>query len=245
MPKHCSIHGCTRTHYARGLCKPHYRQTAEQQAKTREYRDRPEVQAKRREQNRKRNKRRRAYIVAKGRAASDAKKDWGAWWERQRRIEDRADLAEHDREQRQRRRNARHCCHTRQQSKARQWIAGRCPDCNHPIVVIRGWWNDSIRCPECTKARWRETHYERAERYGVPFNVVNPRLVFERDKYRCQICGRKTTGKAPNPRSPSLDHIIPMSCGGAHSMDNLQCACLTCNARKGARAANDQLRLAV
>lgn len=63
------------------------------------------------------------------------------------------------------------------------------------------------------------------------------REVFTRDKWTCQICHTPVAPdvKYPDPRSASLDHIIPLSAGGAHSADNTQLAHLVCNTRKGAR----------
>ena len=39
------------------------------------------------------------------------------------------------------------------------------------------------------------------------------------------------------PTYPTLDHVVPVSLGGRHSMDNAVLACLDCNKRKGARVA--------
>lgn len=58
--------------------------------------------------------------------------------------------------------------------------------------------------------------------------------VFERDNWMCGICGAEVSADAP-PRSPmsaSLDHIIPLARGGAHTRENTQCAHLVCNMRK-------------
>ena len=71
----------------------------------------------------------------------------------------------------------------------------------------------------------------------------------ERDRYRCQLCGRKvdmtrrTTRSKHDPLSPSVDHIVPLSEGGEHTMANTQLAHLGCNMAKGNRPANEQLRL--
>jgi 5-methylcytosine-specific restriction endonuclease McrA len=73
--------------------------------------------------------------------------------------------------------------------------------------------------------------------------VISPDEVFKRDGYRCQLCGIKTRGMVPNPKAPTVDHIVPLAHGGDHSFLNVQCACFACNSRKGASAANDQLRL--
>ena len=36
----------------------------------------------------------------------------------------------------------------------------------------------------------------------------------------------------PDPMSASLDHIVPLSRGGTHTLDNVQLAHLACNERK-------------
>lgn len=35
--------------------------------------------------------------------------------------------------------------------------------------------------------------------------------------------------------APELDHVMPLSKGGTHSMDNVQLLCRKCNQRKGSR----------
>lgn len=51
-------------------------------------------------------------------------------------------------------------------------------------------------------------------------------FIYERDGYRCQICGRRT-------RDLEVDHIIPIAKGGKSTPDNLQTLCHRCNYRKG------------
>lgn len=89
------------------------------------------------------------------------------------------------------------------------------------------------------------SHRARARRFGVEYMPILPRTIFERDRWRCQLCGRKVlrSKKAPHPRSPSLDHIMPMSLGGPHLPTNVHCACLGCNTDKGIEARNEQMRL--
>jgi 5-methylcytosine-specific restriction endonuclease McrA len=52
-------------------------------------------------------------------------------------------------------------------------------------------------------------------------------FVFERDGYRCVFCGAV--------EDLTIDHIYPRILGGAHTEDNLQTLCRSCNSRKGAR----------
>lgn len=66
----------------------------------------------------------------------------------------------------------------------------------------------------------------------VPRNVVkfNRRNVFLRDDNRCQYCGKKY-----GTNHLSLDHVVPRSRGGPSTWENIVCACLKCNVRKGGR----------
>lgn len=77
----------------------------------------------------------------------------------------------------------------------------------------------------------------RAKKAGAVTVIFSDSEIYERDDWRCQLCGRKTDRrkKSPHPRSPSIDHIIPISKGGSHTPGNCQCACLLCNATKQAR----------
>lgn len=80
---------------------------------------------------------------------------------------------------------------------------------------------------------------------GATVEHVDPFKVFDRDGWRCQLCGiatpRRLRGsKAPN--APQLDHIEPIAKGGEHSYRNTQCACRKCNAAKG-MGKGGQLRL--
>lgn len=71
--------------------------------------------------------------------------------------------------------------------------------------------------------------------------------IFERDGWRCGLCGRLVDKalKYPDLFSPSLDHVLPLSKGGQHTRANVQLAHLTCNIKKRDRVngAGDQLRL--
>jgi 5-methylcytosine-specific restriction endonuclease McrA len=71
------------------------------------------------------------------------------------------------------------------------------------------------------------------------------RRVYERDGWTCGICLKRINKRAkyPNPLSPSLDHIIPMSRGGGHQYVNVQAAHLRCNIEKGKQSKGEQLLL--
>lgn len=54
--------------------------------------------------------------------------------------------------------------------------------------------------------------------------------VFERDGYRCRICGRGADDVMLH-----IDHIVPVSRGGKNAMSNLRVLCADCNHGKGAQ----------
>jgi hypothetical protein len=73
--------------------------------------------------------------------------------------------------------------------------------------------------------------YDRLHRQAV---TLNRRNIFARDRSRCQYCGKHL------PTSElSLDHVIPRSLGGQASWENLVCACVKCNVKKGGRPPRD------
>lgn len=78
----------------------------------------------------------------------------------------------------------------------------------------------------------RGSYRDRAEMYGVPWEKFTREAVFERDGWVCGICGDPVSPTATGPMKVSLDHIIPMSKGGGHTWDNVQCAHLRCNSIK-------------
>ncbi|MCW5766465.1 MAG: HNH endonuclease [Phycisphaeraceae bacterium] len=59
---------------------------------------------------------------------------------------------------------------------------------------------------------------------------LNRRNLFARDRNQCQYCGRHFP-----TCELSIDHVLPRSQGGGDSWENLVCACIRCNARKGGR----------
>lgn len=69
--------------------------------------------------------------------------------------------------------------------------------------------------------------YDRLPRKQVKLTRRN---IFGRDRSRCQYCGKRfpTT-------ELSLDHVVPRSRGGKMAWENVVCACVGCNVRKGGR----------
>jgi 5-methylcytosine-specific restriction endonuclease McrA len=59
---------------------------------------------------------------------------------------------------------------------------------------------------------------------------LNRRNLFARDRNQCQYCGRHFP-----TADLSIDHVTPKAQGGGESWENLVCACIWCNAKKGGR----------
>lgn len=73
----------------------------------------------------------------------------------------------------------------------------------------------------------RLLHYDRVPRQRVRLNRRN---LFARDDNRCQYCGQRF------PTSElSIDHVVPSCRGGTTTWENVVCACVKCNVRKGGR----------
>lgn len=72
------------------------------------------------------------------------------------------------------------------------------------------------------------------KRTNGPYETIRHTEVFTRDGWTCHICGRLVNRYAavPHSRAPTIDHVIPLSKGGTHTLSNVKCACFICNARK-------------
>ncbi len=57
---------------------------------------------------------------------------------------------------------------------------------------------------------------------------LTKRNILKRDNYTCQYCGRRDLPL-------TIDHVIPKRMGGKDTWENLVCACVECNNKKGDR----------
>jgi 5-methylcytosine-specific restriction endonuclease McrA len=69
--------------------------------------------------------------------------------------------------------------------------------------------------------------YDRFPKKEVKFTRHN---IFERDRNRCQYCGKILERKLLN-----LDHVVPRDRGGPTTWENIVCSCIPCNTRKANR----------
>ena len=97
-------------------------------------------------------------------------------------------------------------------------------------------WIRTIRLQIAVPRIIRVLRFGRFLRHEVKFNRRN---IYGRDQNRCQYCGKKFS-----TAELSLDHIVPRSRGGPTTWENIVCACLKCNVRKGGRTPNQaQMKL--
>lgn len=121
-----------------------------------------------------------------------------------------------------------------------------CSECGAEFLAFHGK-TCSVECAKARENRRRREdkgwspyiHTRRARQYSAKQGPVNRIRVAERDDWTCGICQEPIDPALayPDPASLSMDHVVPLIQGGAHSVDNLQAAHLRCNLAKGTRAA--------
>lgn len=87
--------------------------------------------------------------------------------------------------------------------------------------------NFSIQAPRVL----RLLNYDRVPRPRVRLNRRN---LFARDGNLCQYCGKKFVTS-----ELSIDHVVPSCRGGETTWENVVCACVRCNVRKGGRTPHE------
>lgn len=95
------------------------------------------------------------------------------------------------------------------------------------------------------ESRAAQSYRRRAAKYGSGEHERFTRAeIFERDGWRCGICGKKVPRqtKWPAPQAATLDHIVPLAKGGKHVRANVQLAHMLCNSARR-EVGHGQLRL--
>ncbi|MBI1373091.1 MAG: HNH endonuclease [Phycisphaera sp.] len=88
-------------------------------------------------------------------------------------------------------------------------------------------WVSTVRMHIAVPKIIRLLGYDRLPKQSVKLNRRN---IYARDQNTCQYCGlRFATSEL------TLDHIVPRRLGGGSAWDNLVCACVDCNSKKGGR----------
>lgn len=117
-----------------------------------------------------------------------------------------------------------------------------CCDCEQAFSVGEHSENWSKRCRPCdVRAKQDQRHDKNDRRHAREVNAESVSFsavaVFERDGWICQLCRREVDFQLrwPDPEMATIDHVRPLSRGGAHVESNAQLAHLRCNLAKGAR----------
>lgn len=100
--------------------------------------------------------------------------------------------------------------------------------------------------PETRRAALHRKNVKRRIATRGAAEVFDHREIFERDRWRCGICGRRVDRRLqhPHPRSASLDHIVPLSEDPTgHTRANVRLAHLDCNVRRSNKGGGEQLLL--
>lgn len=137
-------------------------------------------------------------------------------------------------------------CNVRAQTARRDRSSRKCRRCGDAFVPAYG----DLRVRYCSRICMRRasyrsghTHRRRAVKLGLHAEFFDKRRIFERDGWRCQLCGCSTPERLQgtrHPRAPELDHVTALANGGEHVPSNCQCSCRRCNQAKGSGPARGQ-----
>ena len=122
----------------------------------------------------------------------------------------------------------------------------KCQSCG--ILHVSRSWRMKHICKLCKVKSLYESQIESRKKYRI-FAKQRAKVidyVCIRDKWKCHLCGLlvyKGKFDVANPKSKTLDHLIPASLGGLNDVSNLRLAHFSCNSSKGNRGGNEQLML--
>lgn len=99
-------------------------------------------------------------------------------------------------------------------------------------------------CKQCRIAAYREqkanssTHRKRCRQYGCEYDpTLRIKHVVQRDGERCYYCHVATVSSIEfRWDQRTIDHVIPISKGGGHVLDNVVVCCQRCNVTKSNKA---------
>ena len=111
-------------------------------------------------------------------------------------------------------------------------LTGLCPWCDQ----VAGGPHTALSCLPGFRAMPGRKEGRCAECHKMPHAPNCALAIFERDMWRCTLCGDAIDPllSPRHPRGPSFDHILPGSHGGGRGEANLRAAHRDCNERRGA-----------
>lgn len=107
----------------------------------------------------------------------------------------------------------------------------------------------SNTCSELARRRrkYDNNQKDRCIAYGKRYEYIDRYYVYERDNYKCYICGVDVEETLEySPIQATIDHVVPLSrvddhgmMYGNHTLDNVRCCCHSCNSYKRDTDIND------
>lgn len=118
----------------------------------------------------------------------------------------------------------------------------QCVECGSAFTARKA---NAKWCSQICRIRTCRRDESRRRTPGSGAALYTDREIFERDGWRCHLCRKKVRPSVSrrDPQGATIDHIVPLSQGGADIPSNVATAHWRCNREKGARAVNDQLAL--
>lgn len=118
----------------------------------------------------------------------------------------------------------------------KQTEMSECPVCGRFLFEKKFCSNECFR--ESERHRWSMKKRNRAKKAKTSeSNSISLKKLYMRDKGTCWLCGGQCDYSAdPNSQDyPSIDHIVPIACGGKDEWSNIKLAHRGCNSARGAR----------
>lgn len=117
-----------------------------------------------------------------------------------------------------------------------------CQECGTEFTALKA---NARWCSSQCKNRNTGRVMSRRRTGELPRVPYTDREIFERDGWRCHLCGKPVNRKVKrtHPDGATIDHIVPISLGGVDEPANVATAHWHCNHAKKVRALNEQLRL--
>lgn len=99
----------------------------------------------------------------------------------------------------------------------------------------RRWCSEACRTTAHTATR---NHLRRIGTGRDAPELITVAVLGKRDGWTCHLCRAAVPPGAayPDPESGSIDHIVPVSDGGLHTLENVALAHLRCNVQRGRKA---------